>query len=317
MTWKKCTLAAFVVTYLSVFQGAGVWANDQPTLLAGKPGTESHRLGVGLSSLIKVVVLPRQGIDLYLANGDESVDGNHLFVGSHDQLATFLTDEPDDAYRSVMAFRLQAPADEPPMELIAHADVSPDAVYHFAKAIFENGPFLNTVNEKIWDLSLDQALQGLQRPLHAGALRYYQENGGQEQELAVGSAEDTDALEIKHDGVALQAESTFFIYFGDDETGLDQQAQEQIAAACEHASVSNAAQMHVSGQADDGESDALGSLAERRVQSVMEAIGQQPDCVQDALILASNASVAVLPNELLAGDDDRVGITIMMSDGNP
>ena len=61
--------------------------------------------------------------------------------------------------------------------LVARAEVDPEVVYEITKSIFENVDYLRRVDPLMDDLSLDKTLAGVAMPLHAGALRYYQEAG--------------------------------------------------------------------------------------------------------------------------------------------
>ncbi|MFP3442179.1 TAXI family TRAP transporter solute-binding subunit, partial [Pantoea sp. SIMBA_133] len=57
------------------------------------------------------------------------------------------------------------------------ADVPEEHVYQITKAMFENLPFLNNIHPATRDMALEKALDGLPIPLHAGAARYFQEQG--------------------------------------------------------------------------------------------------------------------------------------------
>ena len=64
-----------------------------------------------------------------------------------------------------------------PNFLATHADVDEDAVYQITKTMYENLPFLNTIQSATKNMALDQALAGLPAPLHPGAQRYFEEAG--------------------------------------------------------------------------------------------------------------------------------------------
>ena len=64
-----------------------------------------------------------------------------------------------------------------PNFLAVNADVPEDHVYLLAKAIFENLAFLNGIHKATTDMSLETAITGLPVPLHAGAIRYFDEAG--------------------------------------------------------------------------------------------------------------------------------------------
>lgn len=64
-----------------------------------------------------------------------------------------------------------------PNILVVNADVPEEHVYQITKAMFENLPFLNNIHPATRDMALEKALDGLPMPLHAGAARYFQEQG--------------------------------------------------------------------------------------------------------------------------------------------
>ena len=292
-------------------------AADQYTLGTGQPGTGSHQLGVGLTLLIKVVVLPDEGIDLDLANDNPALDGNHLIINNPAQLTTLLADQPANAFRSIMSFRLQNAADDHPLELVARADVSADTIYTIMKTIFENGPFLNNVNEQVWDISVDQAVRDLQLPLHPGALRYYRDRGGLQQQVADGSTVGSRTISTSQSGSEFYGESTFFIYFDGQHARLDRAAQDQIAAACRYALHAESPLIQISGDPGEARNDASDGLADERIQSVIAALGQDAACGSDAPLVASNEGRATLPAKLLDASGDRVEITILLPQSRP
>lgn len=64
-----------------------------------------------------------------------------------------------------------------PNFLAVNADVDEEAVYEITKTIFENLGFLNNIHAATKAMALDKAIGGLPAPLHAGAARYYEEQG--------------------------------------------------------------------------------------------------------------------------------------------
>ncbi|MGI9484786.1 MAG: TAXI family TRAP transporter solute-binding subunit [Geminicoccaceae bacterium] len=62
--------------------------------------------------------------------------------------------------------------------LVAHRDVSEDAVYQIVKMMFDNLPFLTNIEPQAAQISLDHALNHESNlPFHPGAARYYEEIG--------------------------------------------------------------------------------------------------------------------------------------------
>lgn len=64
-----------------------------------------------------------------------------------------------------------------PNFLAVQPDVSEETVYKITKTIYENLPFLVGIHKATKAMSLDRAISGLPVPLHAGAAKYYQEQG--------------------------------------------------------------------------------------------------------------------------------------------
>ncbi len=93
-----------------------------------------------------------------------------------------------------------------PNFLAVRADVDEEVVYAVTKAIFENLPFLRRLHQPFQFLTLERAIDGLPVPLHAGALRYFQENG----------LEMNETILAEHD----------YDVFGKDVSGIEQVRQD-------------------------------------------------------------------------------------------
>ena len=61
--------------------------------------------------------------------------------------------------------------------LIAATDISEDAIYELTKAMFENQEALAAGHDKFSLLNLEDAVKGIDVPFHAGAAKYYAEQG--------------------------------------------------------------------------------------------------------------------------------------------
>jgi len=61
--------------------------------------------------------------------------------------------------------------------LVASNEVSEEAVYEFVKALFDNKDALVAENAKFESLSVEEAVKGMDIPFHAGAKKYYEEQG--------------------------------------------------------------------------------------------------------------------------------------------
>ena len=61
--------------------------------------------------------------------------------------------------------------------LIVSADASEEDVYNLTKAIFDNASAIAAENAKGNELSLENAVSGMAAPFHAGAAKYFAEQG--------------------------------------------------------------------------------------------------------------------------------------------
>lgn len=64
-----------------------------------------------------------------------------------------------------------------PNILVATADTPDEVVYLLTKTMYENLPFLLSVNKATADMAVEKALDGLPMPLHPGAVKFYKEKG--------------------------------------------------------------------------------------------------------------------------------------------
>ena len=63
--------------------------------------------------------------------------------------------------------------------LIVSADADEDAVYALTKAIYDNASAIAAENAKGNELSIENATSGMTAPFHAGAAKYFAEQGVQ------------------------------------------------------------------------------------------------------------------------------------------
>jgi hypothetical protein len=281
---------------------------------AGEPGSESFELGVGITSLIKVRLLPSKGIDLTLVEtAGENVPGD-LLITEQSALAALSGEEPitrrsKDQLRSIMAFRRSDFGAGPPLELVARADIADEAIYLITKSILENGIFLEDINQRDWDLSADQALIDLNLPLHPGAVQYYEEIGEANLSTAIaGSPEQAaDGLESSSDGNGtVYSDSTFFLNFSTDATTLDPRGQRQIAEACQYAAIFDAPRIHVAGRASDPPD--RDDLQRERVRLVVEALRANERCAGNVEIVSADRTLSSAPG----GPGHQVEVVIML-----
>ena len=64
-----------------------------------------------------------------------------------------------------------------PNVLVVRADVSEEIVYEMTRLLWENLAILQEIHSATRSMALESSLTGIPLPLHAGALRYYEEQG--------------------------------------------------------------------------------------------------------------------------------------------
>lgn len=277
---------------------------------AGKPGTESFELGVGISSLVKVKLLPSDGIDLTLTGAaNDDINGDLLII-DQDELAALdglepVTPDEHAQLRTIMVFNRHDAGTGPALELVARADVPDLAVYFITKAILENGVFFEGLNQRSFALSADKALVGITLPLHPGAVRYFEEIG--EANLSAHMAGEKEPT--RSDEQPSEAnESTFYLDFGGETTALDQRARRQIAEACQYATIFDAAKIEVAGFASSSRQNS--SLARERERYVMEALRANAGCSSNVDIVLADRSVGATETVPSTDDQGRVEVII-------
>ncbi|MGI9510173.1 MAG: TAXI family TRAP transporter solute-binding subunit [Geminicoccaceae bacterium] len=85
------------------------------------------------------------------------------------------------------------------MMLVARRDVPEETVYQIVKMMFDNLPYLVTLDDAAAQISLDYALDEIDLPLHPGAVRYYREVGVLTEGSADAGATQLDAA-MDHTG---------------------------------------------------------------------------------------------------------------------
>lgn len=296
------------------FSLAALGQSEQSFYLgAGRPGTDSFELGVGITSLIKVRLLPSDGIDLTLVEtADREVVGDFL-ITAQEKIATLTGLEPithstKAELRSVMAFSPSYTGSGPALELLVRTDVEEDAVYLITKAILENGVFLEDLNKRSWNLSADQALDGLNLSLHPGAIRYYEEIGEANLTQDVAYGVNPENL-VPIEGV--KNESTFLVEFGDDVATLDQNAEKLIAEACQYATIFEAEKIRVAGLSKSSH-DETHHLNEERINYVVGALRSNAGCASDIDIVSADQLGNSHGKPRLAIESNQVEVTIML-----
>ncbi len=103
-----------------------------------------------------------------------SLDEEHIKALQKDYAFYTETTIPADTYKGVSEDTTTVSVRA---TLIASNDISEDAIYELTKSLFDNQADLAAGHDKFSLLSLDTATMGESVPFHAGAAKFYEENG--------------------------------------------------------------------------------------------------------------------------------------------
>ncbi len=157
-------------------------ADDRLTVAVGVPGSDSFIFGTELWAMSEFNLAPSHGIALTASEVAEEADRLDLLHDSQVQAAIVRVPVPAlyaDNTRAIMALWPEgvAKADVAPARLLVRRDVDDDVIYSLTKAIFEHADYMKTARATLGIGLPEQALTGLDVPIHPGAYRYYQERG--------------------------------------------------------------------------------------------------------------------------------------------
>src|SRR5262245_19555104 len=161
-----CRMAA--ATVLLVLSDLSVSRAQEASydLAVGRVDTHAYAVGVGISMLAKINLLPNYNIDLDVQVSENSTDNiNRLMNGQADLAMINPADLKAGAADHIRAVAMVWQSGEASPLLAARRDVAAEAVYQIAKMIFENLPALQTVDAITADTNLDAAVSGFDLPL--------------------------------------------------------------------------------------------------------------------------------------------------------
>lgn len=224
------------------FLGTAAQSQQQYALkmAIGEPGSETFVFGTELWAMGQITLKHDHGIDLAAV---EVVDDFKRLTLLHDadiQVALVSGDvsrsHASDRARTVMTLWPSGNADKgaKPAQIIVRADVADGVVYHLTKAIFENAHFFKASQHKFGTATPDIAVAGGDLPIHAGALRYYQEQGVELDQPMTGPETSIRAAAYEvMDRPKTVVKAASFLDF--DDQALSEEERSQIAAACQQA----------------------------------------------------------------------------------
>jgi hypothetical protein len=165
------------VGWIAAGNGAAALDAQRYHLVTGQVESSAYAASVGISSLIKVRLLPTTGLDLDLIPTSGLLEGFSMLRNGDAQFALIGAvwkdlGTIDSEVRGVATIWRDG---DRAIKLLARRDADDEAVYEITKTIFENLEFLSNVDSKLEQTSLDHALDGMSIPLHDGARRYFEQ----------------------------------------------------------------------------------------------------------------------------------------------
>ncbi|NJO38578.1 MAG: hypothetical protein HC871_14430, partial [Rhizobiales bacterium] len=163
-------------------------------LVTGQVDSTSYVVSVGISSLVKVRLLPTSGLDIDLIPTSGLLESFSLLrsAGAHFAIIGAVWSDLGSVGSDIRGVATIWQDGDRSIRLLARQDVDEEAVYEVTKAIFENLNFLSHIDSTLEQTSLDRALEGMSIPLHDGARRYFEQVQALPPELIERPSDRTD-----------------------------------------------------------------------------------------------------------------------------
>lgn len=281
--------AAILSVGMLVWGGTRTEAADPLDIAVGSGSGPTYNLGIGISSLVKVKLLPSEDIDLdpVITNDDrESLialnDGTVAF-------ALVAVDDPrpfvDD---NIQALATLGNVDGRSKTLLVRRDVDDQTVQSILQSVFNGIDFLAAIDPALSELHPDSAVIGLTLPLHRGAKRFYatwwSSTPEDEETVLPAAAPAADAAATPAESARvpeppsglLPADARNFVfYFGFDDDKLSDDARETLREAATFAGSLQSPAVFVAAHTDSvGNAEYNYLLAERRADTVVRSLDQ-------------------------------------------
>ncbi len=251
----------------------------------GNEQSGTYRLGIGISSLVKIKLLPSFGIDLQpLITEDDEASLEALQNGLADfALVTVERAQPLSSV-SMEAVANLGKVNQLTTMLVTQNGVDDASVIRILDTIFENVDFLATIDPDLQSLDPDNAVMGLTLPLHSGAKQFHADrwSSGDNAPVEQGASTATATAIPEDDAAAtLPAESeegaadarNYVLYFGFDDAELNREARATLERAASFAASLGTPAIIVAAYTDSvGDADYNYLLAERRAASVVRGL---------------------------------------------
>lgn len=262
--------------------GAGTAAQDRSKYrIVVDPADESgYDAGIGISTLIKIKILPKTGIDLNPVTSSGFLNAFSLVDRGHAEFAILEADwsdlapDADNPQQNEVSHSVQTVAilwggdQQPATTLVASSSVNRSAVYMVTKAIFEHLPYLVGIEAEFSQTSIERAIATRTLPHHPGALDYLEEISARpplaaSEQVAVEGEKTTPSPDAR----------SFAILFDFDTSNLPADAAVTIEEIERFAETLESPTISVSGYTDRiGPTEYNLSLAQRRADAVVQAL---------------------------------------------
>jgi len=248
--------------------------------IGGEKGP-AYNLGVGISSLVKVKLLPTSKIDFDpVVTKDDQASLEALNNGSADFALVASDDQNLPTGAGVRALANLGGTEAHSKLLLVRSEVDDRTVHQVLETIFDEIDFLKAADPQIQVPHPDTAVMGLISPLHTGAKRFYAEWwSSAEKSESVEDADDEaqdDQLSVisrRIQGKEQADARNYVLYFDFDDAALDEAAQANLRQAARFAATMRAPSIIVAAYTDSvGDAEYNSALAERRAESVMQAL---------------------------------------------
>ncbi len=233
-------LPALIATMTLLASVAEAEVDGSLAVAIGTPGSESFTFGTSLWAMGQIALLPEHGISL--ASREVTADEDRLSLLQNREVEAALVyghvpNAYDDDVRAIMALWPQGVSsdDADPVQFLVHKDVAADVVYLITKAMFEHTQYFKNAHANLGIGLPSEAMTGLNIPLHAGAYRFYDENGFGLEETVTADYWNTKSPAVDTEETAGEVVETASTYTDFDDAALEPAEVEQIAAACRQA----------------------------------------------------------------------------------
>ncbi len=278
---KRCTVPLLIlmsVLWTVSFQKALAF-----DMAIGHESGLAYGLGIAVSSVVKVKLLPATGIDMnavVTANDQESLKalqaGNVAFA-----IAVIDISRPPSS-PDIRALATLKRTSNRAITLLVRRDVDDGMVQTILEAILDSVDFIAAADQQAAGLTPDAALLGLAVPLHDGAKRFYMNNwasSGDTALTAVAKTPRTPAREAKKptsesDWTTEPDDArNFILYFGFDDATLNNATRATLRDAATFAATLAEPAIIVAAYTDAaGDAEYNYLLAERRANAVMAGL---------------------------------------------